>query len=176
MPFFDYQAPPVPPAGRPSLVFDERLDLRRGGQTFEIRHIPPAHTSGDAVVYCPEADVLHAGDLYFNGLYPFIDVHNGGGIDGMIAAVESLIILCGPDTKVVPGHGPLSDRDGLGAYLRMLKGTRAEVARQMKGGKDLAAVAAAGPTAEWDGVWGDGFLKPEQFVQLVFDSLERDGI
>ena len=98
-----------------------------GGQTLEIIHAPPAHTDGDLIVRYLEADVLQTGDTFFHGFYPDIDFEHGGTIDGMIAFYDTLYRLCGPHTRVIPGHGPVAGREDIRAYQEMLREVRKRV-------------------------------------------------
>jgi glyoxylase-like metal-dependent hydrolase (beta-lactamase superfamily II) len=136
-----------------------------------VIHISNAHTDGDALVWFEQANVLHMGDIYFNGLYPFIDLGSGGGIHGMIAGVDKGLLLAGTGTVVVPGHGPLSDRAGLEAYGAMLKGFRDRIAALKAEGKPLEEVVAAKPTAEFDEALGGGFIPPQLLVEFIYESL-----
>ncbi len=114
------------------------------------------------------------GDAYFNGLYPFIDVGSGGSIDGTIAAVDAVLALIDDETRVIPGHGPLSNKAELVAYRDMLAGVRERIAAEIAQGKTVDAVIAAQPTAAYDASWGKGFLNPENFTRIVYADLTRN--
>ena len=105
--------PPSPAGAWPVVTFDRGLRFHLNGHTVEVLHVDPAHTDGDSIVRFVEADVLHLGDVYFNGLYPYIDVASGGSIDGMIAGASRALALCEEETRIIPGHGPLSGPDEL---------------------------------------------------------------
>ncbi len=164
---------PAPPAALPGVTFSDRLTLRLNGETIEVLHYPHAHTDGDAVVRFVVANVVHTGDLWFHGGYPFIDVSSDGGIDGLIAALEQVLALCDDATRIVPGHGPPGVRSDLAAHLAMLKEARALVAKEKEAGKDLAATIAAKPTATLDETWGKRIFPPDQFVEMVYRTLGR---
>jgi glyoxylase-like metal-dependent hydrolase (beta-lactamase superfamily II) len=134
--------------------------------------VPHAHTDGDGVLHFTGANVIHAGDLVFYGLYPYIDVSAGGTIDGVIAGVKTILALCDDETRVVPGHGPLVGRGELTEYLAMLEGVRAAVADARRDHADLAGVLATAPAAPWDAEWGQAWLTSDQFVELVLTSLD----
>jgi len=119
------------------------------------------------------ANVIHAGDTFFNGFYPFIDVSSGGSLDGMIANAKHLLTLADANTKIIPGHGPLGDRAALQVYHDVLVGVRKNVAAAMQGGKSLSEVVKAAPTKPWDATWGAGFLNAETFTTLVYEDLKR---
>ncbi len=163
--------PPLPESALPVITMKQEVTFHLNGEEIRVFHIELAHSDGDAVVHFRTSNVIHMGDLYFNGLYPFIDLSAGGSINGMIKAVKQVLALCDGDTKVIPGHGPLSDRAGLENYLKMLVAVKDKVAREIKRGKTLEAAVAARPTSDFDSAWGKGFLKPDQFVTIVYSSL-----
>ena len=135
-------------------------------------HVPAAHTDGDTIVYFPQANVLHMGDTFFNGMYPFIDRSSGGHIDGMIAAAARALALADEGTKIIPGHGPLADRADLERYHAMLAAIRGRVAALMAEGRTLEEIQAEKPTADFDAsVNADGFIKPDRLVGFIYDSL-----
>lgn len=168
---FGSKVPAAPAKALPVVTFADGLSLHLNGDTMRVIHVEHAHTDGDALVRFEGANVLHMGDAYFNGLYPFIDLGSGGGIHGMIAAVERGLALADENTVVVPGHGPLSGRAELGAYGQMLKLFRDRIARMKRDGRSREEVVAAKPTAEYDAKWGGAFIKPEQLVGFIYDSL-----
>lgn len=165
--------PPAPETALPALTFGEDLTFHWNGLTIELQHVPSAHTDGDAVVWFREVDVVHAGDVYFNGFYPFIDLESGGSLDGILAAVERILARAGDATRIIPGHGPLSNRAELRAYRDMLVRVRERVAAAVAAGKDADATVAARPTADLDARWGGGFMGPEDFVRIVHADLSR---
>jgi glyoxylase-like metal-dependent hydrolase (beta-lactamase superfamily II) len=165
--------PPSPEDAWPVVTFEDGVTLHLNGQTIDVIHVEPAHTDGDAFVYFREADVLHLGDTYFAGFYPYFDASSGGLIDGVIAATDRALALAGPDTRIVPGHGPLSNRAALEGTRTMLVTIRDRVRKMIDEGRSRDEILAAKPTAEFDAVYGGGFMKPDLFVGLVYDSLKR---
>jgi cyclase len=163
----------APIAALPVLTFSDSLTFHLNGHEVRVFHLPPGHTDGDAVVWIPAANVLHTGDLLFNGTYPVIDVSAGGSIGGMIRDLGLLLPLVGPATKIVPGHGPLADRAALLRFRDMLVTVRDRVARLVKEGRTLEQVKAAKPLADLDGAWGTGFMKPDLFLRVVYADLAR---
>jgi len=155
----------------PVVTFEEGITLHLNGQTIEVTHVEPAHTDGDSIVYFREADLLHMGDTYFAGMYPFIDTSSGGRIDGMIAAADRGLAIAGPKTRIIPGHGPLSSREDLSRTREMLISIRDRVRNLIGEGLDRNQVVAKKPSAEFDDLYGGGFMKPDNFVGIVFDSL-----
>src|SRR5206468_9160675 len=136
-------------------------------------HVAPAHTDGDAIVRFVEANVIHMGDCFFNGRYPVIDVPAGGSIGGMIAATERAMPLMDDKTKAIPGHGPLGDKASLRAFHDMLVRVRERVKKGIANRQSRDEVLAGKPTAEFDAQWGKGFMKPEDFVGIVYSDLAR---
>ncbi len=163
--------PPSPGAALPVVTFSEGLTLHLNGESASVIHVPRAHPYGDALVLFEGADVLHMGDLFWLGNYPFIDTSSGGTIDGLIAGVDRGLALAGANTQVVPGHGPLADRAALQRFRDMLAEARANVAMLKADGKSLADTIAAKPTAKYDDALGTGFIKPPQFIEFIYTSL-----
>ncbi len=159
----------------PTITFTDSLTFHFNGQDIIAFHIPHAHTDGDGALHFPEANVIHAGDVVFFGLYPYIDTAAGGSIDGMIAGVKTLVDLSDDQTQIIPGHGPLLHKNQLIEYLDMLTRARANIVAEMDKGADLAEVQAAKPCAEWDEKLGQAWLTSDQFVQSIFDSLKLGG-
>lgn len=169
--FMNRKFPASPPKALPIITFTRDVKFHLNGDTAQVFHRPPAHTDGDAVIWFESTGVVHLGDIYFNGIYPYIDTGVGGNINGVIAAVDWALEKFPANTKVIPGHGSLSNMSELKAYRDMLVKVRDEVAALKQQGKSLAETQAAKPTAAFDAKWGGGFLKPDQFVQLVYTSL-----
>jgi len=170
---FGREMTPALGAALPVVTFGEDLQLHLNGLQLEAHHVPSAHTDGDAFIHWPQANVLHAGDLYFNGAYPVIDWGSGGHIDGMIAAADRLLALVDDETKIIPGHGPLSNKAELAKYRDMLAVVASRVNTLVREGKSLEDVRAAQPTAEFDAAWGGGFMKPEPWLQQVYEGVKR---
>ena len=169
----DQKIPASPEIGWPVVTFEDGVTLHLNGQTIEAIHVEPAHTDGDSIVYFHEADLLHMGDTYFAGVYPFIDTSSGGEIDGMIAAADRGLAIAGPETRIIPGHGPLSNRAELEATRNMLASIRDRVLKLIENGQTRDQVIAAKPTKDHDEVYGGGFIKPDAFAGIVYDGLEK---
>ena len=165
------QVPPSPPDARPTETFAGTRSIEANGEQIELAYVPPAHTDTDISVRYTKANVLHAGDLFFNGLYPFIDAGTGGNINGMVAAADRLLTLADTSTRIVPGHGPLADRAALTRYRDMLATTRDRVQKLKAAGRPLEDVQKERPTADLDDVWGKGFMSPDDYVALVYNTL-----
>jgi glyoxylase-like metal-dependent hydrolase (beta-lactamase superfamily II) len=162
---------PVPSAELPTQTFASGLTLNANGEQVRLDHVAPAHTDTDIFIHFPKANVIHLGDVYFNGFYPFIDASTGGHINGMIDAVQVALRKIDARTKVVPGHGPVGTRATLEAYGSMLTGVRDTVRSLKASGKSLADVQAAKPSAAFDAAWGKGMMAPDAFVELVYSTL-----
>ena len=147
---FDRQVEPAPDVALPVITFNDQLTLHANGQTIQGMHVHHAHTDGDTMVFFQQANVLHMGDTFFNGLYPFIDLESGGAIDGIIAAAAKAMQVGDAQTKIIPGHGPLASKADLQSYHDTMKAIRDAVAAMIASGKTLEEVQLAKPTAEFD--------------------------
>ena len=137
------------PALWPTLTFSENLTFHFNGQTIDVVHTPGAHTDGDAIIYFREADILHMGDNFFNGLFPYVDIDGGGSLQGMIAASETALTMIGPDTQIIPGHGPMSSQSDLQAYRDLLTDIQARVAAKVDDGMSLQEIIDARPLEDY---------------------------
>ena len=169
-PFFDMKLPAYPPASLPAITFTDSATLHFNGEEVRAFHIEAAHSDSDLAFFFRKANVLHTGDLYFCAGYPFIDYNHGGGVNGMIAAAGKLIGMIDEDTKVIPGHGPLSNREGLVEYQQMLMTVRDRVAQQIKEGKTLEEITASKPTSDFD-EGRTAAMSPDEFVKIVYNDL-----
>jgi len=170
---WDRTSPPSPAGALPVVTFSDAVTFHINDDHVHAFHVEPAHTDGDSMVHFREANVLHTGDVFFNGIFPFIDVSTGGSVAGMIAACEVALKLADESTKIIPGHGPLADRDDLVAFKEMLSGVEQAVAPLVRQGKSLEEIVAADPLAPWVETWGKGFLTPEQFLTIVYQGMVR---
>jgi cyclase len=167
---FNSKVPASPAVALPLVTFAESLSFHLNGEDVDAIHVPPAHTDGDAIVFFRKANVVHAGDTLFNGMYPFIDISSGGSVDGMIRAAERVLEVGDAATKVIPGHGPLATKADVRAFRDMLAASRDAVKPLVAAGKTLDEVKAAKPTAALDEKWGKGFMKPEVWATVLFYS------
>ena len=165
------RTPPKPPEAWPLVTYASGVNLYLNGDELEVFHVARAHTDGDSIIRFKKANVLHMGDTFFNGNYPFIDVDSGGSIDGMIAAADQVLAIADDKTKIIPGHGPLGTKADLQNYRNVLAGIRDRVKALIAQGKSLDQIVAAKPTAQWDPTWGKGFMGPDVFVGFVHRSL-----
>ncbi len=170
---FGREVPPAPPAALPGVTFDDGVTLHWNDEEIVVEHVDPAHTDGDAHVWFRRANVVHAGDTYFAGTFPFIDVSSGGTLAGMIRSADRLLEDAGPDTTIVPGHGPLSNAVELRAWRAMLAAVRDRVQAALGAGKTLEAFQAERPLADLAAEYGGGFVDSERFVAIVWSDLSR---
>ncbi len=155
----------------PVLTFSDRVTFHFNGQTIAVTHPKDAHTDGDAIIHFVEADVMHAGDVLFNGLYPRIDFASGGTIAGFIAALETLHAEAGPETRIIAGHGPLGSRDDIAAKIDMLKGARDAVQDLVDQGMSVEEAKAAKPLAAYEDDWGWFFINGDRMTEMLYDGL-----
>lgn len=166
---------PLQPEGLPTETFTGGGTMRFGTEKIEYATVPPAHTDGDSYLFFPSSNVLHTGDLLFNGTYPFIDYSTGGWIGGMVAAAGRLLKVGDSKTRIIPGHGPLASRDDLHASHDMLAAVYERLASMAKQGKTVEEVVAAAPTKDFDEKWGGKSKKGDAFVRIAYTGILRNG-
>jgi glyoxylase-like metal-dependent hydrolase (beta-lactamase superfamily II) len=163
---------PAWPAGAiPTDVFNADKTLHLNGATVALKYYGSAHTDGDISAYFIEADILHTGDTWWNGYYPFIDYSTGGSLDGMMKAAERNLAMVTDKTVVVPGHGPVGGKTEMIVYRDVLATIRDRIAALKRQGKSLDEIVAARPTAAYDAKWGKGFVNGEFFTKLVYKGV-----
>lgn len=166
MPMLEIDVAAYPAAALPQRVFNKDYTL----DGIKVTHVAPAHTDSDVIVQFERLNVLHTGDVFFNGRYPFIDWSTGGRIDGMIDAADRVLGLVAADTKIVPGHGRLATKADLEQYRDMLVTARDRVTKLKSAGKSLEESIAEKPLTDLDAVWGNGRFKGDDFVKIVYSS------
>jgi glyoxylase-like metal-dependent hydrolase (beta-lactamase superfamily II) len=174
MAFLDRQVPASPDGALPVVTFGLDISFHVNNETVRAFHAPRAHTDGDAIVRFSKANVVHMGDILWGGKYPFIDTGSGGSVAGVLAAIDAALPVIDEDTRIIPGHGPLSDRAGLLAYREMLSVVSGRIGELVGEGKSLDEVLAAEPSAEFDEAWGGGYISPERFVEMLYLDLSAD--
>jgi cyclase len=165
--------PPSPEAALPVITFSDALTFHWNGDEVRVIHVDPAHTDGDSFVYFPKANVLHVADVWFNNMYPFIDVNAGGSIDGMIRAADRALTLANEQTKIIPGHGPLGSVAELREYRQMLATVRDRVRALVEQGKTRDEVIASKPTKDLDEEWAKAF-GADAWIGIVYDGMTKD--
>jgi glyoxylase-like metal-dependent hydrolase (beta-lactamase superfamily II) len=159
---------PSPQGALPGTIVQDVHKLHANSETLVMKHYPPSHTDSDISVEFTQADILHVGDTWWNGYYPFIDYNTGGNIDGAVRAAEANVARVADKTIVIPGHGPIGDKAGLIAFRDMLVTVRDKVATLKRQGKSLQEAVAAKPTAEYDAKWGGFVIDGNTFTSLVY--------
>jgi glyoxylase-like metal-dependent hydrolase (beta-lactamase superfamily II) len=170
--FFNRTFPALPKEALPILTYEQMISIFFNGEEIKVVHFPNSHTDGDSVVFFPGSNVVHMGDNFFNPRFPIVDLEAGGSVDGMAKNIGDIIsrLQNVPGVKIIPGHGPLTDLDGLKAYHRMLVETTDIVRKRMAAGKTLDQIKAEGLPDEWKS-WGSGFIKTDVWLTLVYNSL-----
>ncbi len=170
---WDRTVEPASAASLPVVTFSDSVTFHLNGDAIHAFHVEHAHTDGDAMVHFEKANVLHMGDVFFNGTFPFIDVYSGGTLAGIIAACNQALEIVDGTTRIIPGHGPLAGRADLIAYRDMLQAAHTAVAPLVRAGRSLEEIKAADPLAPLAETWGQGFINPEQFLELVYEGMTR---
>ncbi|MEM9234540.1 MAG: MBL fold metallo-hydrolase [Pseudomonadota bacterium] len=165
--------PAAPPEAWPVITFNDEMTLYLNGQTVRLIHAPTAHTDGDTFIYFEEANILHTGDLMFNGMFPFVDITSGGTFTGFVAASEAMAALANEETRIIPGHGALASKADIAQTLDMLSGVMSAVQAEIDQGKDIDAVLDAAPLSAWVEDWATGFMTEPRFTRLVYADLSK---
>ncbi len=171
--FVSARQPGSPAVALPVITVAADISFYINGDEVYAFHAPKAHTDGDLIVHFRKSDIVHMGDTYFNGFYPFIDTSSGGTADGVIAAADRVLTLASDKTKIIPGHGPLSNKTELQAYRNMLADVSKRIKDLRRAGKSEDEIRAAKPAAEYDARLGGGFIKADRFVQMMMDAVPK---
>ncbi len=156
----------------PIITFDHSLSIHFNGEDIELIHFVHGHTDGDCIVFFPSANVVHMGDLYFAGMYPFVDLDSGGDVQGLIDNVAAVLKRVGPDTKIIPGHGPLSSVKDLKEYHAMLVDSLAIVKKAVDAGKYIDQIREEGLPEKYK-KWGNGFIKLDRWLGTIYNNLTK---
>jgi glyoxylase-like metal-dependent hydrolase (beta-lactamase superfamily II) len=168
----DEKVPASPKEALPVITFGDRISVHFNGEEIKVIHFPAGHTDGDSVIFFTGSNVVHMGDDFFAGRFPFVDLDSGGSVQGMTEGVAKVLAQVPADAKIIPGHGPLSSKADLEKFHRMLVETTEIVQKKMKAGKALAAIQAEGLPDEWKD-WGSGFIKTDTWLATVYESLDK---
>ena len=169
---FGMKTPPYPSFALPIITYTESISLHINGEEVRAVHYPNGHTDGDTVVFFKNASVVHLGDDFFVGRFPFVDLDSGGSVQGMIYNVATLITQIPADAKLIPGHGPLATLDDLKAYHQALVETSNLIQAEMKKGKSLDEIKKAGLPDKYK-EWGSGFIKTDMWIETVYRSYSK---
>jgi len=167
-------APPVaPPEALPVITFDQSLSVFFNGEEIRVIHFPHGHTDGDSVIFFTRSNVVHMGDHFFNGMFPFVDLASGGDVEGYARNVEAVIAKVPAGAKIIPGHGPLASVEDLKKFHQMMVETIGVVREKMKAGKTADQIKAEGLDDKWSS-WGKGFIKTPTWIQTIYQSLSNN--
>jgi glyoxylase-like metal-dependent hydrolase (beta-lactamase superfamily II) len=168
--FFKRTTPAAPKEALPVVTFNQNLTVHFNGEEIRAIHYPHGHTDGDSVIFFTSSNVVHLGDNFFAGRFPFVDLDSGGNVEGLTKNIGEIIEKIPAGAKLIPGHGPLSTIDDLKTYHSMLIKTTDIVRQKIAAGKTLEQVKTEGLPDEWKS-WGTGFIKTEMWLELVYRSL-----
>jgi glyoxylase-like metal-dependent hydrolase (beta-lactamase superfamily II) len=157
--------------GLPVVTFSEDISFHLNGDTIRVLHVPHAHTDGDSFIYFEAANVIHAGDFFFNGFYPFRDVNHGGSLKGMIKAVDRVLSLADDNTKIIAGHGPLGNKEQLVSYRLMLGIAYERLIKLKAAGKTVQEAVVAKPLADLEETWGGGLFTGDRWIELIYSGV-----
>jgi len=170
---FDRRTPPSAPGALPIVTFSADVTLHQNGEEMHVFHVQNSHTDGDSIVHFRKADVIHMGDTYFNGLYPFVDTGAGGSLAGVIAVADQVLGMMNDQTLIIPGHGKVSRRAELQRYRDVLATVRSRMLALIESGKTYEEIVAAAPMKDLDAEWGWYFITPERLLKMVHEDLSR---
>jgi cyclase len=164
----------VPPAGKsalPTVTYSENMHVHINGETIRIIHVPSAHTDGDSFVVFEDANIVHAGDIFFNGFFPFIDGTNGGSVRGVISGADAMLALTDGDSQIIPGHGPLGSRDDLQSYRDMLATAYERLLKLRNQGVSVEDAIAKAPLKDLEADWGNGIFTADKWIGIVYPAV-----
>lgn len=167
---FNNTTPPSPKEALPVITFDQSLSVHFNGEDIRAIHYPKGHTDGDSVIFFSASNVVHLGDDFFAGRFPFVDLESGGSVEGLTKNIGEIITKIPTGAKLIPGHGPISTVDDLKNYHNMLQQTTEIVRQKISAGKTLDQIKSEGLPAEW-APWGTGFIKTDRWVETIYKSL-----
>ena len=172
--FLRMNTKPSPREALPVVTFVGAMSFHLNGDEIRAIHMPRAHTDGDTIVHFLRGNVVHMGDIYFNGFYPFIDTSSGGTIEGVIAACDQVLGFVNDGTRIIPGHGPLSNKAELKAYRDMLATIGGRIRKMIDEGRKLEEITASGVSKDYDEKWGKGFIPANKFAEMVAMNLLKN--
>ncbi|MEH6458259.1 MAG: MBL fold metallo-hydrolase [Cocleimonas sp.] len=167
---FGMVAPPAPAEALPIMTFDSQMHFHINGEDVKAIHVPNAHTDGDSFIHFEKANVIHAGDIFFNGFYPFIDSTHGGSVKGMISAATAILALSDDDTKIIPGHGPLANKEDLNAYKKMLEFAERSLSSLKSEGLTKEQAQAKKPLKSLDKEWANGMFTSDKWIEIIYPN------
>ncbi|MGI9165685.1 MAG: MBL fold metallo-hydrolase [Pyrinomonadaceae bacterium] len=168
--FFKRSTPASPKEALPVITFGQSLSVHFNGEEIRVIHFPHGHTDGDSVIFFTGSNVVHMGDDFFAGRFPFVDLESGGNVEGLIKNVGEILAKLPAGVKIIPGHGPISTAEDLKLYHRMLVETSEVVRKKLAANKTLDQIKTEGLPEEWK-AWGTGFIKTEVWIETIYRSL-----
>lgn len=156
-------------AGLPVVTFKQQLSIHFNGEEIKMIHMPNGHTDGDSIVFFSLSNVVHMGDHFFKGRFPYVDLDAGGSVDGLIANIKETLNEIADDTRVIPGHGDLANKSDLEEYYNMLVETSRTVKSQINAGRSLDEILDTGLSGTWDS-WAGGFINEERWIQTLYKN------
>ena len=169
---FNKTIPAAPKVALPIITFNDEINFYFNNEEIEVLHQKNAHTDGDSIIFFKSSNVVHTGDIYFNGFYPFIDSSSQGSMNGIITSVNYILSRINDETKIIPGHGKLSNKKELISYRDTLIILRDRMQALIKEGKSIDEIIAMKPNADLDETWGKGFLNPETFLKILYGVIK----
>ena len=171
---FGRTVPPAPADALPVITFSKDIHFHWNEEHVFIFHVHHAHTDGDVIVHFTKANVMHTGDTYFKGRFPFYDVSSGGSVEGLIESANKLLFIADDETVIIPGHGDLSNKKELTEYRDMLIVMRDRVKEAIASGKSFEEIEALGLAEDLADPWGQGFINAKKFVSILYSDLTRE--
>ena len=168
---FGMKAPPASKAALPAMTFSDSMHFHINGDSVKAVHVANAHTDGDSFIHFKEANVIHAGDIFFNGFYPFIDVAHGGSLKGVIDAADAILSLSNASTKIIPGHGPLGNQAQLQAYRNMLSTAYDRLLKMKNSGASVEDAVAKALLADLEAKWGGGIFTGDKWIKIIYSGV-----
>lgn len=168
---FGMKSPPASDDALPTITYAENMHLHINGESVNIIHVASAHTDGDSIIHFGNANVIHAGDILFNGFYPFIDASHGGSVSGVINAVDVILSMSDNNTRIIPGHGALADKAQLQAYRDMLGTAYARLLKLKNSGASAEDAVKSKPLADLEAKWGGGIFTGDKWIEIVYPGV-----
>lgn len=169
---FGQKTPPYAAYALPIVTYTESMSIHLNGEDITLRHYPNGHTDGDTVVFFKTANVVHLGDDFFVGRFPFVDIDSGGSVQGLINNVDMLLKTIPADAKLIPGHGPLATIDDLKTYRNLVADSAKVITDAMKAGKSVDEIKKAGLPEKFKNA-GTGFIKTDMWIDIVHRSYSK---
>lgn len=167
------EIPPAPKEALPVISFSEDMKLHLNGEDIHAFHVEHAHTDGDVIIYFPKSNVMHMGDTFFKDRFPYIDLNSGGSVNGLLKAIGQALLVIDDETKIVPGHGSMANKEDLEMYQKTIMTIRDRVNRSIRSGLELKEIKAANITKEFES-WGTGFISADRFIDTIYKDLTKN--